>query len=83
MIPIGIFTRFSGKYLEYCGRILYFCTTFVNNRMQRNRMNILSQTEIRGNKCFEVLLYVHNWSIETPDNIVNTFQRTHILKRIQ
>lgn len=51
--------------------------------MQRNRMNILSQTEIRGNKCFEVLLYVHNWSIETPDNIVNTFQRTHILKRIQ
>lgn len=45
-------------------------------------MNILSQA-IRGNKCYEVLSYVYTWSIETPDNIVNTFQQTHILKRIQ
>jgi len=47
--------------------------------MQQNRMNILSQTTIRGNKCFEIQSYVlHVWSIETPENIINTFQRTDI-----
>lgn len=47
--------------------------------MLKNRMDIFSQTTIRGNQCFETVSYVlHVWSIETPVNIIYIFQRTHI-----